>query len=256
MKLTVLGCSPAFPHPGGACSGYLVEEGESALLLDCGTGVLANLLKYLDFRQLSAIVISHMHADHFLDLIPLRYGLKFARPPAPRLRLYLPPGGQAVLEAVMRPILELAPSRSEAPETFFTEYFDIREYDPQGNLQVGAFAVRFAPVVHYVPSYALAIEGRRRLAYSGDSGPCPELEALARGADLFVCEATLASAGGGGQWGHLTARGAGEMARRAGVGSLVITHVWRDRPQDSLPEAQAAFGPEVELAEEGKIFLV
>ncbi len=93
MKLTILGSSAAYPKAGGACSGYLVEEGKTRLLVDCGTGVLSNLQKLFALKDVGHIVISHLHADHCFDLIPYRYALMRPVHKGIHPRLYLPPGG-------------------------------------------------------------------------------------------------------------------------------------------------------------------
>jgi ribonuclease BN (tRNA processing enzyme) len=261
MDLTVLGASPAAPQPGGACSGYLLRAGHTRLLIDCGTGVLANLLLHGGFEDLSAIVISHMHADHTLDLIPFRYLIKYGgrdRPgyEPPRIPLYLPPGGRAVLEDVVRPILALG-GNYEAPERFFRDVFAVVEYDPGRRLDVGDVALRFAAVEHYIPTWALIAEGDRRLAYSADSGPTPALEAVAAGADLFLCEATLPPSAASPGWrGHITAAEAAAVAQAAGARRLLLTHLWRSDPEQALAEARAVFAGPVDLAQEHRTYVI
>jgi ribonuclease BN (tRNA processing enzyme) len=247
MKVIVLGASPACPRKGGATSGYLVLHGETSLLVDCGTGVVANLQFYLDYHQLRSIVISHMHADHFFDLIPYRYGLKYAPYHEPWLppALHLPPGGASIFEAVVAPF-------SENPD-FFAGAFQVNEYDPAASLAVGDLTVRFARARHPMPAYAMRIEGGGRVfAYSSDTAPVENVVTLARDADLFFCESAIqcrsqdAPAGA-----HSTPGEAGEMARRAGVTRLVLTHVWPQFDErQMLDEASASFGAPVELARE------
>lgn len=261
VDLTVLGASPAAPRPGGACSGYLLRADGTRILLDCGTGVLANLQLHGGYGGLDAIVISHMHADHVLDLLPFRYLLKYGprdQPDfqPPRIPLYLPPGGRAVLEALVRPILALS-GDFEAPERFFADVFAVSEYDPQNELRIGELALRFVPVEHYVPTWAIIAEGTRCFAYSADSGPCPALAAVARDADLFLCEATLAPAAAPPGWrGHITAQEAAEAAQAGGARRLILTHLWRNDPEAALDEARAVFAGPVDVAQEHRTYVV
>lgn len=259
--LTVLGSSPAGPRPGGACSGYVLRSGGTRILLDCGSGALPNLLLHGGPESLSAIVISHMHADHTLDLIPFRYLVKYGgrdRPgyEAPRIPLYLPPGGRTVLEDVVRPILSLS-GNYETAEHFFTDVFEVAEYDPQGDLRVGSLRLTFVPMEHYVPTWAIVAEGSRRFAYSADSGPCPGLAVVAREADLFLCEATLPPAAATPGWrGHVTAEEAGQAAREGGARRLVLTHIWRDDLETALAEAAAVFTGPIAIAREHRTYVI
>lgn len=253
MRVTVLGVGPAFPKKGGATSGYLVTSDGTTLLVDCGTGVVSNLQRHVDYHQVTAIIISHMHADHFLDLIPYRYGLKHAPYDRhwTRPRLYLPPGGCSVLKQVVTPF-------SDAPD-FFGEVFQVAEYEPCVSLRVDGLTVRFTRTRHPVPAYAMSIEAQgRRMTYSADSAPTESLVTVARYADLFICEAGLQrreqDAPGGA---HLTPSEAGGIAARAGVRRLLLTHLWQEFDQDQmLREARDAFGGPVDLAIENASYEV
>lgn len=262
MRLTVLGSGPAVPHPGGASSGYLVESGSTRVLLDCGHGISGNLRRHLDLGDLTAIVVSHMHPDHLFDLVALHYGLKYRSRtpggPEPRpIPLYLPPAGGAIIASVMQPIIDVS-REGGSGATFFKGVFELAEYDPATAIRIGELTLRFAEVQHYVPCWAVAVEnasGARKLAYSADTGPCEGLDTIARGAELFLCEATHPTdRRQEGFRGHLTTAEAAAVAQRAGVGRLVLTHIWRERPADSVPEAQAVFGGPVDLAEEHRVF--
>jgi ribonuclease BN (tRNA processing enzyme) len=246
VRLTVLGASPSCPNPGGACSGYLIGEGGTSILLDCGTGVIANLQQHLDYRHLDAVVISHMHADHFIDLIPLRYGLKYA--PGEqidrRLPLYLPEGGQWVLQHVMNPI-------DSNPE-FFTSLFDIHECRVGEAQQIGSLTLQVTPVLHFISANAVSITGTKKLAFSGDSGPCSEVVDAAKDADIFLCEATLPEDFTSDEgWGHMKASEAARIAKAVGAKILVLTHMWA-MPEiaQSIEAAEAEFDGQVILAKE------
>ena len=154
VRLTVLGCGPAAPQPDTPASGLLVESGSSAILLDCGQGVAARLVGRIEPAALTAVVIGHMHADHFIDLSALRYGFAWGDRSAERLPVLLPPGGLALFA-------ELAGVVSERP-TFFDDAFDVREYDPAVEARVGDLELSFIPGRHYVPAWGVALRGRRR----------------------------------------------------------------------------------------------
>jgi ribonuclease BN (tRNA processing enzyme) len=220
MRLTVLGCGPAAAQPDTAASGLLVETDDGALLLDCGQGVAAQLVARLDPGALTAVVVGHMHADHFIDLSALRYRFPWAGRPERRLPVFLPPGGIARFG-------ELAAVVSERPG-FFDDAFEIAEYDPADRLELGGLSVAFVPGDHYVPAWGVELTAPdgSRIVYAGDTGPNPELVRRASGADLLVCEATLASAteDDPARRGHLALEETLEHARSAGVGRLLVTH--------------------------------
>ena len=255
--MTVLGKSPAWADAGGACSGYLVESGDATVLLDCGPGVLGKLRALRDYASVDAVVLSHMHADHMLDLVPyasaLLYSERWAdgRAPRPRPVLHVPPGGADALARVCAGAGMFASHVQAA--------FDVHEYDPDGILHAGPFSIRFQLVPHFVPAHAVElVDGTGRLTFSSDCGPNAELSAFAQDTDLLLVEATMSEAfagDGGPERGHLTPREAGEHGRRAGAHRLVLTHI-SDELDLAVARAQAAdaFGRAVEVAAEGAVF--
>ena len=220
MRLTVLGCGPAAPQPDTPASGLLVQSGSTAILLDCGQGVAARLVKRVQLDQLSAIVIGHMHADHYIDLSALRYRFPWGDRARARLPVYLPPGGQSHVSA-------LAVAISERPG-FFDDAFDLQEYDPASSIAVGELSLTFVPGRHYVPAWGVSVTAQDggRLVYAGDTGPNPDLVAAASGADLLVCEATLGSVAEDDpvRRGHLSLEETLEVARQAQPRQLLVTH--------------------------------
>lgn len=252
MRVIALGTCASYPGPGNACSGWLVQEEETNLLVDCGTGILANLQQVLPLTQITAIVISHMHADHFLDLIPLRYAFNYGLAPgSPRPLIFLPPGGIAVLERIVHP---LDPGSADG---FFASVFTVQEYDPGVPLKVGSLTVRFASGNHYVPSWAIAVEGGRRVVFTSDTGPSDAVAELARGADLLVTEATYLSVEEerDSTRGHLTATEAGELAALACPKRVLLTHQWPHRDGDlTLRKAKEVFQGDIALAQEGRLY--
>jgi ribonuclease BN (tRNA processing enzyme) len=263
VQITVLGKSPAWQDAGGACSGYLVQEDDYALLLDCGNGVFSKLRHYRDYVDVAAVLITHLHADHFLDLIPFSYALTYAprQQPVPvagwpgtdhpaRPRLYAPLGASDVFRHIVG---------CWGDEELVERAFDLHEYDGQDELSLGPFSVRFCEVPHYTVTYAaeLAVNGGRRLTYSADCSPNHELTTFARDTDMLLIEATLPRPERTGERGHLTPREAGEHARRAHARKVVLTHFSDELdPNWARAEAGQAYGHEVELAREGAVYTV
>ena len=245
VKLTVLGASPAVPTPGGASSGYLVQTPETLLLLDCGHAVASVLQTVTSIRRLSAIIISHMHPDHYFDLVPLKYAYLFQRiPPVP---LLLPPGGLAILHRLQ--------TAAGLRDSFFESSFEVSEYDPAQTLvQIAGLSIDFAPTQHFVPGYAMrfrSADSPRELAYSSDTGWVDSVLELFDGAAVGLVEATLLEDDPGEDIeGHLTAAQAGRLARQAGLTKLLLTHYWKDLGERLRAEAQSAFGGTIEMVEE------
>ncbi len=219
LRLTVLGCSTAAPHPASPTAGYLVEWDASAVLLDVGQGVVRRLERVLDPLSLDGIIVGHMHADHYLDLAGLRYLYPWPGQSTPRLPVHLPPGGASRLET-------LAAAISERPG-FFDSAFEVTEYDPTLPLEIGPLTIRFIQGRHYVPAWGLSVEAPdgARLVYTGDTGPNQRVIDFARGADLLLVEAALRDAGEDDpERGHLTVEEAIDLARQAEVRSALIVH--------------------------------
>ena len=226
VRLNVIGSSPAWPNPGGAQSGYLLQ-GEESLLLDCGPGVLGRLRELDLFPQ--SVAITHFHLDHWGDLVPWAW-LNAYGPQQHRIQcaLWLPPGGR-------KELTDFADRWGN--DSMFEEAFDLREYETGVPFQTAGFEVE----AHRLPHYTLTAHGFRvrhdgkTLAYSGDSAPTDELANLAAGADLFLCEATLAEGSKDGQpRGHLSA----EEALAAADGPILLTHRPVELPApDGVPVA-------------------
>ena len=232
MKLTVVGCSPAWPNPGGAQSGYLIEA-EGRLLLDCGPGVLASLREREGWPHVDAVVITHFHLDHWGDLVPWAFGARFGPGRGePRAELWLPPGGLDTIRDFEKTLGAGA----------ILDVFDAREYEADMPFRAAGFEVVPVRMEHYDHlTFGMRVaDGTRTIAYSGDSGPSPGLAELARDADLFLCEATLAEPEPA-ERGHLTEAEALEAHRTSGARRLLVVH----RP-DELP-----LSPGVERAYDG-----
>lgn len=244
MRVTVIGCSGSFPGPDSPASSYLIEADGFALVLDLGNGALGSLQRFRSLYEIDAVCISHLHADHCLDLCGYWVARTY-RPggPAPKIPVH----GPADTADRMARAYDLD------PDPGMTETFDFHTLR-RGPYDIGPFRVTTALMPHPVEAFAFRIEhGGRAVAYSGDTGPSGDLVELARGADLFLCEASFLDGPEHPPELHLTAREAAEHAARAEVGRLVLTHLvpWNDR-ELSLNEAKAAgYDGDIELARVG-----
>jgi ribonuclease BN (tRNA processing enzyme) len=262
VRVTVLGKSPSWQDAGGACSGYLVEQDDTRLLLDCGNGVFAKLRRFVDYTDLDAVVISHLHADHFLDLVPYSYALTYAPRQQP-VPVHVWPG----TDAPARPVLYAPGGARETfrrvvgawgNEDLIENAFELREYGPDDQLEIGPLHVRFCEVPHFVQTCAVELSsgnGGGRFVYGADSAPTPKLVAFADGADLLMVEGTLPRPEREGPRGHLTPEEAGEHAARAHAGRVVITHISDELGDEWVQaEAERGYGGTVELAREGAVY--
>jgi ribonuclease BN (tRNA processing enzyme) len=261
VRITVLGKSPAWQDAGGACSGYLVEEGETRVLLDCGNGVFGKLRSVVDYVDVDAVVVSHLHADHILDLVPFASALTYAprQQPVPvdrwpgtdvpaRPRLLAPRGALAAFRLVCEGG-GMQPTHIEAA-------FRLEEYAVTEEFDLGPLHVRFHAVPHYLPTHAIEVAGPTgRFTFGADHAPSEELVAFAHGTDLLLLEATLPRPEREGPRGHLTPGEAGDHAARAQAGRLVLTHISDELDAGwARDQAGAAFPGPVEVAAEGAVY--
>ena len=244
MNLTIVGCSGSFPGPDSAASCYLVEAEGFRLLVDLGNGALGSLQRYAQLDQIDAVCLSHLHADHCLDLCGYHvFRTYYPSGPLPPIPVYGPAGASARLDRAM--------SVEEA--TSMASMFDFVPLAP-GTIEIGPLTVTLAHMNHPVETFGFRLEhGGRVITYSADTGPSSELVRLAAGADVLICEASFAEVDGLPPDLHLTARQAGEHAARAHVGELVLTHLvpWNNA-EDSLARAASAYTGTVSLARPGQ----
>jgi len=236
LTLTVLGCTGSYPGPGGACSGYLLSSGTTQVWMDCGSGTLANLQHHIGLTDLTGIVVSHAHPDHCGELplvhVAFRHYVE---------RLDVPVFGTAET----RERVEALRGSPLAPA------FDWHTITDGSVFEIGALRFTASETDHPVETLALRVddlEEGRTLAYSADTSADWTLDALGDGIDVALCEATLGHDPSGSAL-HLSAREAGESARFAGAGRLVITHLAPGRDsRRAQQEAAEAFGAAVEVA--------
>lgn len=249
----MIGCSGSYPGPDSPASCYLLEaehdDGSGPrtwrVLMDLGSGALGVLHRYADPLAIDAVLISHLHADHCLDMSGY-YVLRKYHPagPAPRIPVWGPsdtPG-------------RLARGYDLPEDTGMHAEFDFRTYER--GLQVGPFGVQAIGVCHPVESFGLRITAdRATLAYTGDSAPCESLLDVALDADLLLAEASFREVDDNPEGVHLTGAECGRLATRAGSRRLVLTHVppWHE-PQGMLEEAAEVFDGPLELACVGAVY--
>ncbi len=249
MRFTVLGSSGAWPTAGRACSGFLLESAGTFVVLDLGFGVLSRLLGHCGAEDVRAVFVTHAHADHCVDLYGLNRARALPRPPFPPLPIY-------ALPEVMDRVGSLDGLEERDRLKRECEFHPI---GPDQSMDVGPFRVRTFGLPHFVPNLGFRIEADGIvIAYTGDTGPTPRVAELARGTDLFVCEATHQEVPPEGTNRFLlTAAEAGRYAREAGVARLMLTHFWPgDDRAVSRSLAAREFGGEILLAEEGLSLLL
>jgi ribonuclease BN (tRNA processing enzyme) len=235
VELTVLGCSGSFGGRGGnnACSGYLLQSGDTSIWIDCGNGTFGHLQEHLEMEKLTAVVLTHGHPDHCVDIyglhVMLRYGVDITGMP-----VYAPEGLEGYLLSLVH------------------DFDDTFEWNPIGDgdcTKIGDIELRFSRTDHPPPTYA--VEARaddRRMIYTADTGPGWTVGAFDAAADLVLSEATYMHDNRPAPI-HLSAKQAGEAAREARAQRLILTHLWPlNDPELAAKEGAEAFGGSVELA--------
>ncbi|MEP9381419.1 MBL fold metallo-hydrolase [Nocardioides sp. KR10-350] len=261
MRLTIVGCSGSYPGPDSPASSYLVEaDGPDAstgstgstsgtrtwrLVIDMGNGALGALHKYADPLSVDAVLLSHLHADHCIDMASY-YVLRKWHPagPQPKIPVWGPKGTAR----------RLAKAYDLPKKPGMREEFEFHRY--RGTFTVGPFRITPVPVDHPVPAYGLRVEADgAALAYTGDTGPTDALLELASGADLLLSEASFRAEDANPPSLHLTGQDAGQAAAKAGAKRLVVTHVppWHDAA-GILQEAESAYDGPSELARAGAVY--
>lgn len=242
MQLTVLGAYGPYPPAGKACSGYLLEDGETKIMLDCGNGTLSRLQAKCHPWELQAVVISHLHSDHISDLFILRYALDMAV-------------GRGDINGALKIYLPADPLE-EFNRISYKEVFQLNKITADSNFVIGPFLFTCLRTVHPLETYAYKITaGNKTLIYSADTEYYPALEDFVAGCDLFLCEANYLEHDMP-KPNHLSAGQAGKIAADNRVQKLLITHLPPIRdPEEYLREARTYYSA-AEIAREGETYQV
>lgn len=240
--MRVLGSSGTYPTPENACSGYLFSAEGFNLQVDFGPGTFVNMHEHLAPIGLDAVLLTHWHPDHCIDIYPLFYALRFHPDHPTKLPVYAPAGAESHLFAFL----------SGDSQEEFRRVFDFREIDASSALEVGPFNVSLARTEHPVETMAVSVEeGGRRVAYSSDTGPGGGFPELARAADVVLCESTYEYVGQGPPI-HLAASQAGEIANQAEVGELLLTHIFPTCDSATcLEHAKSEYSGPIDLVKQG-----
>lgn len=250
VHLTIIGSASAEPNPGSASSCYLLDAGQGQLLLECGHGAVAKLLLYTSPERVRAIVISHMHPDHFFDLVPLKYLILFNGLKRPTL--YVPPTGPGILAGIAQALGENG--------HFWEKAFDIQVFDPERGFDASGMSFRMAPTHHFIPAWSMRIRDEKSgsvLAYTSDTSLTEKLVEHLQGPDLLLAEASIEHQDRTEtEKGHLTGEDAGLLASQTQAKRLVVTHYPQRRSQAILKAACAAFQGPCDLALEGAQYTI
>lgn len=245
LKLTVLGNNGPYPKAGGACSGFLLDSGETKVVLDFGNGVLSRLQHYIDIEEISAIILTHLHSDHMGDIMILRY--------AADIKLMK---GQ-----MKKPIKIYAPAEpiEEFNRLKYKEALEVIKINPAETLVIGDLKISFREMIHSYKDYSICIEkDSKKFVYSGDTCANDGLVEFAKNADLFVCEAGLLERNEKSlKVMHLTAREAAQIAKKAGAKRLLLTHFLPGfKLEQYINEATSVYNGIMEIAGENKSYYV
>lgn len=217
MKLTILGSHGPYPGADGACSGYLLEDNDLNILIDCGSGIISRYQRFHDLRDLKYIILTHLHSDHMSDMLVLRYAIDimmrkgYINEP---IKVFCPDEPVKVLE-----------------ELNFNGAFDIKHINEDLKLNIGNIKVSFKKMEHPVSTFAFKFDdGHKTFVFSSDTVYCDNLVSFAKDSDLFLCDGNLLNGENGP---HLTAKQAAKISKAACCKKLVITHLW---PQHSVED--------------------
>lgn len=251
MKLTVLGFSPPYPNPNKATSAFLLETEVDRVLIDCGHGAAGKLLEKIDPSNLTAIIISHMHPDHFYDLIPLRN--VFFKRKLKKIPLYMPPEGSEILNDVVK--------ATRLPSNYIDDHFIVSEYDPDKQITLGSFTIDMIKTIHPINTYAMSIQHKnasQKIVYTSDTAIFPKLADFCRNASLLLIECTDHPVPNDQpqRW-HLSPEEVAKVMQESKPELTIITHYESDKKKDiAVIVENETKNIHFEMAEELKEFII
>ncbi|KAB3539079.1 MBL fold metallo-hydrolase [Alkaliphilus pronyensis] len=245
MKLTVLGCYGPYPKANGACSGYLLEDQDIKILIDCGNGVISRLFTHCnDLNKLDAIFISHLHPDHMSDLMVLRYAIAIGQ----------------MMGKITKPISIFLPSSplEDYNRIPYQQAFTRSIINEELKVNIKGLDVSFFKTDHPVECYGMVFENNnKKLVYSGDTKFFPELADKIKGCDLFLCEGGILERDITDSTPHLSAKQVGEIAVEANLRRVILTHIFPATNTNLIfKEATEVYTNILEIAEEGKTYYI
>ncbi|MFZ7945285.1 MBL fold metallo-hydrolase [Neobacillus sp. 19] len=238
MKLTVIGFWGGYPKQNGASAGYLLEHNGFQLLIDCGSGVLSKLQNIIQPEELDAVIISHYHPDHIADLGVLQH--------ARLIQGFLGKEFQTL------PLYGHEFDREEFTKLTYKNITKGVAYDPNSTLEVGPFQISFLKTNHPVPCYAMRVEADGKvIVYTADSSFKQEFIEFSQNADILLCECNFYGHQNGKSAGHMNSVDAGQIAQKAAVKQLILTHLPHyGNVTDLITEASREFTGIIKLADE------
>lgn len=250
FEFVVLGASGTFPTPGGASTGFLLRSNRLNVWLDCGTGTFANLQKHLDYFDVDAVVVSHLHLDHVLDLYPFYYGLRYAitSDGPTHIPVYGPRGTEEFLSRLLE----------QRERGAFDEYLVFTEIGAGETLDLLPMKFTFERSHHPIETLAMRIEADgRSLGYTSDTGPTDQLDDLLKGVDVLIAEASTHTPREGLEDVHMTSEQTGRLAAAVGAGKLVLTHISPGLdPERSLSDAAKHFDGDIVVGRDDQVIAV
>jgi ribonuclease BN (tRNA processing enzyme) len=252
LLLDVIGAGPAYTDLEGATgAAYLVRHGATAVCLDLGQGAFTRLAGALEPSRLSAVLVSHLHPDHFIDLVPLRHYLRWEFAPSRRVRVIGPHDLDDRLDAL------------HAQTGFTAEALDVEVLEP-GTRTVGSLVVAAARITHTADSYGFRVAvghageaGGVGLVYSGDCGRAEDLDALITPGDVLLSEVSFGPGPVVPGAGHLDGPSVGRLAARTGVGRVLLTHLQMGfDPEATIDSVRDHYDGPVQLVAPGDAFVI
>lgn len=233
MKITIIGCDGAYPRVNGATSAYLVQDNNTTILLDCGSGSISRLQNHIELKELDGVVISHYHRDHFADLECLHFATML----------------DTFENKREKPMVIYGPGEEQM--LTYKKFCTGKTFKGKENFKIGTLTFETQLNKHGVEAYSIKVtnEDGDSFVYTGDTGYYEELSAFCEGSTLLIAESSCYEYERGKMSGHMTGGEAATVAEESGVDTLILTHLPHYGDVEKMvQEAKEYFGGEVILA--------